>query len=168
MFSEYIVKSDDSAMHTRVIEIGVGIFVAIGFIAIIALAMQVSNLATFTQTDSYEIKAHFRNIGGLKVRAPITMAGVRVGRIKRIDLDSDTYDAVVTLSIFEEFNRLPLDTSASILTAGLLGEQYIGLEAGGEEGYLKDGDEITLTQSAVMLEQLIGQFMFGQASGEKK
>lgn len=159
---------NDRAMHTRAIEIGVGIFVAIGFIAIVVLAMQVSNLAAFTRTDGYEVKARFQNIGGLKVRAPITMAGVRVGKIERIDLDSDTYEAVVTLSIFEEFDRLPLDTSASILTAGLLGEQYIGLDAGGEEEYLIDGDEITLTQSAVMLEQLIGQFMFGQASGEKE
>nr|VFK46492.1 MAG: phospholipid/cholesterol/gamma-HCH transport system substrate-binding protein [Candidatus Kentron sp. TC]VFK48943.1 MAG: phospholipid/cholesterol/gamma-HCH transport system substrate-binding protein [Candidatus Kentron sp. TC]VFK60681.1 MAG: phospholipid/cholesterol/gamma-HCH transport system substrate-binding protein [Candidatus Kentron sp. TC] len=155
-------------MHTRAIEIGVGIFATIGFVAIIVLAMQISNLATFAQTDGYEIKVRFQNIGGLKVRAPITMAGVRVGKIKEISLDNDTYEAVVTLSIFKEFDRLPLDTSASILTAGLLGEQYIGLDAGGEQEYLKDGGEITLTQSAVMLEQLIGQFMFGQASGEKK
>jgi len=155
-------------MHTRAIEIGVGIFIAIGAIAIIVLAMQISNLAAFTQTDGYEIKAYFQNIGGLKVRAPVTMAGVRVGKIKQISLDSDTYDAVVTLSISKEFDHLPLDTSASILTAGLLGEQYIGLNAGGEEEYLKHGGEITLTQSAIVLEQLIGQYMFGKASGEKK
>nr|VFK10736.1 MAG: phospholipid/cholesterol/gamma-HCH transport system substrate-binding protein [Candidatus Kentron sp. LPFa] len=155
-------------MHTRAIEIGVGIFAALGVIAIIVLAMQVSNLATFAQTGGYEIKARFQNIGGLKVRAPVTMAGVRVGKIKRIDLDGDTYEAVVVLSVFKDFDRLPLDTSASILTAGLLGEQYIGLDAGGEEEYLRDGDEIMLTQSAIVLEQLIGQFMFGQASGEKE
>nr|VFK64218.1 MAG: phospholipid/cholesterol/gamma-HCH transport system substrate-binding protein [Candidatus Kentron sp. UNK]VFK71025.1 MAG: phospholipid/cholesterol/gamma-HCH transport system substrate-binding protein [Candidatus Kentron sp. UNK] len=155
-------------MHTRAIEIGVGIFAALGVIAIIVLAMQVSNLATFAQTGGYEIKARFQNIGGLKVRAPVTMAGVRVGKIKRIDLDGDTYEAVVVLSVFNDFDRLPLDTSASILTAGLLGEQYIGLDAGGEEEYLRDGDEIMLTQSAIVLEQLIGQFMFGQASGEKE
>nr|VFK55995.1 MAG: phospholipid/cholesterol/gamma-HCH transport system substrate-binding protein [Candidatus Kentron sp. TUN]VFK58231.1 MAG: phospholipid/cholesterol/gamma-HCH transport system substrate-binding protein [Candidatus Kentron sp. TUN]VFK62143.1 MAG: phospholipid/cholesterol/gamma-HCH transport system substrate-binding protein [Candidatus Kentron sp. TUN] len=154
-------------MHTRVTEIGVGIFVAIGFAALFMLAMQISNLATFTNTNGYEITARFQNIGGLKVRAPITMAGVRIGRIKQISLDDDTYEAVVTLSIFQEFDRLPLDTSASILTAGLLGEQYIGLDAGGEEEYLKNGHEIMLTQSAVVLEQLIGQLMFGQASGEK-
>nr|VFJ77134.1 MAG: phospholipid/cholesterol/gamma-HCH transport system substrate-binding protein [Candidatus Kentron sp. FW] len=154
-------------MHTRATEIGVGIFAALGLIALVLLAMQVSNLATFTNTSGYEIKAHFQNIGGLKVRAPITMAGVRIGKIKHIDLDKDTYEAVVTLSIFEGFDRLPTDTSASILTAGLLGEQYIGLDAGGEEEYLKNGDEITLTQSAIVLEQLIGQFMFNQASGEK-
>nr|VFJ48673.1 MAG: phospholipid/cholesterol/gamma-HCH transport system substrate-binding protein [Candidatus Kentron sp. FW]VFJ63627.1 MAG: phospholipid/cholesterol/gamma-HCH transport system substrate-binding protein [Candidatus Kentron sp. FW] len=154
-------------MHTRATEIGVGIFAALGSIALVLLAMQVSNLATFTNTNGYEIKAHFGNIGGLRVRAPITMAGVRIGKIKHIDLDKDTYEAVVTLSIFEEFDRLPVDTSASILTAGLLGEQYVGLDAGGEEEYLKNGDEITLTQSAIVLEQLIGQFMFNQASGEK-
>nr|VFK26191.1 MAG: phospholipid/cholesterol/gamma-HCH transport system substrate-binding protein [Candidatus Kentron sp. MB]VFK30850.1 MAG: phospholipid/cholesterol/gamma-HCH transport system substrate-binding protein [Candidatus Kentron sp. MB]VFK75263.1 MAG: phospholipid/cholesterol/gamma-HCH transport system substrate-binding protein [Candidatus Kentron sp. MB] len=154
-------------MHTRVIEIGVGIFAIIGFIAMVVLTMQVSNLASLTQSDGYELKARFQNIGGLKVRAPITMAGVRVGKIKRINLDTN-YEAVVTLSISREFDRLPLDTSASILTAGLLGEQYIGLEAGGEEEFLKHGDEITLTQPAIVLEQLIGQFMFGQASGEKK
>ncbi|MBT8419734.1 MAG: outer membrane lipid asymmetry maintenance protein MlaD [Gammaproteobacteria bacterium] len=155
-------------MHTKTVEIGVGIFVAIGFAALFMLAMQVSNLSTFINADGYEIKANFQNIGGLKVRAPVTMAGVRIGQVKQIDFDSDIYEAVVTLSIFAKFDRIPLDTSASILTAGLLGEQYIGFDAGGEEEYLREGDQIMLTQSAVVLEQLIGQFMFGQGSGDKK
>nr|VFJ47321.1 MAG: phospholipid/cholesterol/gamma-HCH transport system substrate-binding protein [Candidatus Kentron sp. DK]VFJ66954.1 MAG: phospholipid/cholesterol/gamma-HCH transport system substrate-binding protein [Candidatus Kentron sp. DK] len=155
-------------MHTRTVEIGVGIFIAIGFAALFMLSMQVSNLGAFLDTDSYEIKAHFQNIGGLKVRAPVTMAGVRIGQVKRIDFDSDVYEAVVTLSILSRFDRLPLDTSASILTAGLLGEQYVGLDAGGEEKYLQDGDGIMLTQSAVVLEQLIGQFMFGKSGDKEK
>jgi len=154
-------------MHTRTVEIGVGVFIALGFAALFMLSMQVSNLGAFLDTDSYEITAHFQNIGGLKVRAPVAMAGVRVGQVKQIDFDSDVYEAVVTLSILSRFDRLPLDTSASILTAGLLGEQYVGLDAGGEEEYLRNGDEIMLTQSAVVLEQLIGQFMFGK-SGDKE
>nr|VFJ44838.1 MAG: phospholipid/cholesterol/gamma-HCH transport system substrate-binding protein [Candidatus Kentron sp. FM]VFJ45789.1 MAG: phospholipid/cholesterol/gamma-HCH transport system substrate-binding protein [Candidatus Kentron sp. FM]VFK06994.1 MAG: phospholipid/cholesterol/gamma-HCH transport system substrate-binding protein [Candidatus Kentron sp. FM] len=155
-------------MHTRAVEIGVGMFVAIGFAALFMLAMQVSNLGTFIDRGGYEIKAYFQNIGGLKIRSPVTMAGVRIGQVKHIDFDSEVYEAVVTLSILAKFDRLPLDTSASILTAGLLGEQYVGLDAGGEEEYLKDGDAIEITQSAIVLEQLIGQFMFGQASGDKK
>nr|VFJ93325.1 MAG: phospholipid/cholesterol/gamma-HCH transport system substrate-binding protein [Candidatus Kentron sp. H]VFJ94613.1 MAG: phospholipid/cholesterol/gamma-HCH transport system substrate-binding protein [Candidatus Kentron sp. H]VFK00841.1 MAG: phospholipid/cholesterol/gamma-HCH transport system substrate-binding protein [Candidatus Kentron sp. H] len=155
-------------MHTRAVEIGVGIFVAIGFAALFMLAMQVSNLGTFINTDGYQVKARFQNIGGLKVRAPVTMAGVRIGQVKQIGFDSELYEALVTLSIFARFDRIPLDTSASILTAGLLGEQYVGLDAGGGEEYLRDGDEIMLTQSAVVLEQLIGQFMFGQTVGDKE
>ena len=155
-------------MHTRAVEIGVGIFVAIGFAALFMLAMQVSNLGTFINTDGYQVKARFQNIGGLKVRAPVTMAGVRIGQVKQIGFDSELYEALVTLSIFARFDRIPLDTSASILTAGLLGEQYVGLDAGGGEEYLRDGDEIMLTQSAVVLEQLIGQFMFGQTVSDKE
>jgi phospholipid/cholesterol/gamma-HCH transport system substrate-binding protein len=154
-------------MHTRSVEVGVGIFVAVGFAALFVLAMKISNLGSFIDTEGYEVTAHFQNIGGLKVRAPVTMAGVRIGQVKQIGFDSEVYEAVVTLSILEKFDHLPLDTSASILTAGLLGEQYVGLDAGGDEAYLKDGDEIMLTQSAVVLEQLIGQFMFGKASGDK-
>ena len=153
-------------MHTRSVEIGVGTFIAIGFAAFFMLAMQVSNLGSFVNAEGYEVTARFQNIGGLRVRAQVTMAGVRVGQVKQIGFDNDTYEAIVTLSIFSRFNRLPLDTSASILTAGLLGEQFVGLDAGGDEEYLRDGDEIMLTQSAIALEQLIGQFMFGKASGE--
>ena len=141
-------------------------FVALGLGALFMLAMQVSNLSTFTDSGGYDIKARFENIGGLKVRAPVTMAGVRIGRVKEVSFDSETYEALVTLSILPEYNRLPTDTSASILTAGLLGEQYVGLEAGGEEEYLTQGGVITLTQSAVILEQLIGQFMFDKAAGD--
>ena len=98
------------------------------------------------------------------MRAPVTMSGVRVGRVTQIDFDDSTYEAVVRFSIDPRYMRIPLDTSASIYTAGLLGEQYIGLEAGGDEKFLADGDEITLTQSAIVLEQVIGQFLYSKAA----
>ena len=128
------------------------------------LAMKVSNLSALSPGNGYELTARFTNVGGLEVRAPVKMAGVPIGRVTDIRVDSETYDALVKLSSRPEYDRLPLDTDASIFTAGLLGEQYIGLAAGGDEHYLKDGDEIRLTQDAIILEQLIGQFMFNRAA----
>jgi len=152
-------------MHiSRSIEILVGFFVAIGFVAMFFLSMEVSNLSSANAEDGYDITANFENIGSLKVRAPVSMAGVTIGRVKGVEFDSLTYEAVVTMSIEPKYNQLPSDTSASILTAGLLGEQYIGLEPGGEEDMLKNGSEVELTQSAVVLEQLIGQFLFNSDS----
>ncbi len=151
-------------MSSKSVEIGVGVFVALGLAALLMLAMKVSNLSAVTGDHGYEIKARFDNIGSLKVRAPVTMAGVRIGRVSGITFDDETYEAVVTLSIKEEYDRLPEDTAASIFTAGLLGEQYVGLDAGGAERFLEDQDEIRLTQSAVVLEQLIGQFLYNRAS----
>ena len=151
-------------MSSKNVEIGVGVFVALGLAALLMLAMKVSNLSAVTGDGGYEIKARFDNIGTLKMRAPVSMAGVRIGRVSRISFDDETYEAVVTLSIKAEYNRLPEDTAASIYTAGLLGEQYVGLEAGGEEHFLEDQDEIRLTQSAMVLEQLIGQFLYNRAS----
>lgn len=151
-------------MSTKGLEIGVGIFVALGLSALLMLAMKVSNLAESSGEHGYEIKARFDNIGGLKVRSPVTMAGVRIGKVSAITFDNQTYEAIVSMSIRPEYDRLPRDTSASIFTAGLLGEQYIGLEAGGDERYLGDQDEIKLTQSAVVLEQVIGQFLYNRAS----
>lgn len=150
-------------MQNKTIEISVGVFVALGLAALFMLAMQISNLSALTEGEGYRVTARFANIGGLKVRAPVTMAGVRIGRITNIDFDEDTYEAVVTLAIQSKYDRLPEDTSASIYTAGLLGEQYVSLEPGGEERYLKDGDEIKLTQSALVLERLVGQFLFDRA-----
>ena len=144
-------------------EITVGMFVAAGIIALFILAMKVSNLAEFTDETGYQVVAEFENIGGLKVRSPVTMAGVRVGRVADISLDSESYNARVTLNLYGKFANLPTDTAASIYTAGLLGEQYIGLEAGAEEEFLQDGDDIELTQSALVLEQVIGQFLFSKA-----
>ena len=151
-------------MSSKNVEIGVGVFVALGLAALLMLAMKVSNLSVVTGEGGYEIKARFDNIGSLKVRAPVSVAGVRIGRVSGISFDDETYEAVVTLSIKAEYNRLPEDTAASIYTAGLLGEQYVGLEAGGEEHFLEDQDEIRLTQSAMVLEQLIGQFLYNRAS----
>lgn len=151
-------------MSTKGLEIGVGIFVALGLAALLMLAMKVSNLAESSGEHGYEIRARFDNIGGLKVRSPVTMAGVRIGRVSGITFDNKTYEAIVSMSIRPEYDRLPRDTSASIFTAGLLGEQYVGLEAGGDERFLADQDEISLTQSAVVLEQVIGQFLYNRAS----
>ncbi|MFT6624371.1 MAG: phospholipid/cholesterol/gamma-HCH transport system substrate-binding protein [Cycloclasticus sp.] len=156
-------------MHiSRSIEILVGLFVAIGLVAMFFLSMQVSNLSSINGEDGYDIKGYFENIGSLKVRAPVSMAGVNIGRVSAINFDSESFEAVVTMTIDAKYNKLPADTSASILTAGLLGEQYIGLSAGGEEEPLKEGSKLELTQSALVLEQIIGQFLFNSDSKEKK
>jgi phospholipid/cholesterol/gamma-HCH transport system substrate-binding protein len=151
-------------MYSKTVEIGVGVFVALGLAALLMLAMKVSNLAELTTSDGYQLSARFENIGGLKVRAPVTMAGVRVGRVTEIGFDDHSYEAVVHFSVNPRYERIPLDTSASIYTAGLLGEQYIGLEAGGDENFLTDGGQIMLTQSAIVLEQVIGQFLYNKAA----
>jgi phospholipid/cholesterol/gamma-HCH transport system substrate-binding protein len=150
--------------HSRTVEIGVGLFVALGLAALFMLAMKVSNLAAFSGGDGYEVTARFQNVGGLKVRAPVTMSGVRVGRVKAIDFDDQSYQAVVTLDIDSRWTRIPADSTASIFTAGLLGEQYVSMEAGGDEQYLGQGADLKLTQSALVLEQIIGQFLFSKAA----
>jgi len=156
-------------MHnSKTVEIIVGLFVALGIAALFMLAMKVSNLSTFSGDNGYVINARFENIGGLKVRSPVTVAGVRVGRISDINFDNSTYEAVVSMSIDGSYNTLPTDTSASIFTAGLLGEQYVALEPGGAEKYLQQGGEVRLTQSAIVLEQVIGQFLYSQAEGGDK
>jgi phospholipid/cholesterol/gamma-HCH transport system substrate-binding protein len=152
-------------MHqSRSVEILVGLFIAAGIAALFMLAMQVSNLSSLSGDEGYVVKARFDNIGGLKVRSPVTVAGVKVGRVAEIDFDSDTFEAVVSMRISPSYDRLPIDTSGSILTAGLLGEQYIGLEPGGDDKNLADGDELKLTQSALVLEKIIGQFLFSKSS----
>lgn len=156
-------------MHTsRAVEIGVGLFVAAGLAALFMLAMQVSNLSANVSSESYLVSAAFQNIGGLKVRSPVTVSGVRVGRVEAIDYDTKAYEAVVTLRIEDKYSSFPDDTSASIFTAGLLGEQYIALQPGGSEQNLKPGDRIHLTQSALVMEQIIGQFLYNMASKESK
>jgi len=154
-------------MQKKSTEITVGIFVVIGIAALFMLAMKVSNLAEFSEKEGYQVIAEFENVGGLKPRSVVTMAGVRVGRVSHISLDPETYNAQVTLNLYSEFNTIPTDSSASIFTAGLLGEQYIGLEAGAEEEFLQDGDVLELTQSALVLEQVIGQFLFSKAEGDE-
>jgi phospholipid/cholesterol/gamma-HCH transport system substrate-binding protein len=153
-------------MSRRTIDLWVGIFVMIGFGALLFLALKVANLSSFSAAEAYKVKARFDNIGGLKVRAPVKSAGVVIGRVGDIAFDSQTYEAVVTLSVDKHF-QFPRDTSAKILTSGILGEQYIGLAAGGDTVNLKDGDTLKLTQSAVVLENLIGQFLFNKAAEGK-
>ena len=148
----------------RAIEIAVGFFVAIGLAALVMLAMKVSNVAALTEGDGYHVEARFDNVGGLKPKAPVRMGGVRIGRVVGISYDQSDYMAIVTMQINAQFDKLPLDTSAGIFTSGVLGESYVGLEAGAEEEYLTEGDEIELTQSAMILEQLIGKFLFEKAS----
>jgi phospholipid/cholesterol/gamma-HCH transport system substrate-binding protein len=147
-------------------EILVGVFVAAGLAALFLLAMKVSNLTDFNDVEGYSVTAEFENIGGLKVRSPVTMAGVRVGRVANIQLDPVSYNAKVTLNLYPQYNNIPTDSSASIYTAGLLGEQYIGIEAGAEEEFLQDGDVVHLTQPALVLEQVIGQFLYSKAEGD--
>lgn len=154
-------------MHnSKTVEITVGIFIVIGAAALFMLAMKVSNLSAATNGDGYTITARFENIGGLKVRSPVSVAGVRIGRVSDISFDNTTYEAVVAMEIAGQYDTLPTDTSASIFTAGLLGEQYVSLEPGGEEKFLKQGGSVRLTQSAIVLEQVIGQFLYSQAEGD--
>ncbi len=156
-------------MNSRTIEIGVGLFVACGMAALFMLAMQVSNLASIGgDDDSYKLTAAFENVGGLKVRSPVTVSGVRVGRVDAIDYDTTAYEAVVTLRINSAYNAFPDDTSASIFTAGLLGEQYIALDPGGSMENLTDGSRIQLTQSALVMEQIIGQFLYNMANKDEE
>jgi phospholipid/cholesterol/gamma-HCH transport system substrate-binding protein len=156
-------------MNRSTVDLWVGIFVAAGLGALLFLALKVGNLASFSTAETYRVEAKFGNIGGLKVRAPVKSAGVVVGRVAEIRFDNETFEAVATLTIDAAY-KFPRDTSAKILTSGLLGEQYIGLEAGGNPQMLKDGDRVRLTQSAVVLENLIGQFLFNKAGegGEAK
>jgi phospholipid/cholesterol/gamma-HCH transport system substrate-binding protein len=151
-------------MDRTLIDLWVGIFVAAGIVALMVLALKVGNASsTLNMGDIYRIHARFENIGGLKPRAPVKSAGVVVGRVDEIQFDSKSFTARVTLSIDRRY-LFPKDTSVSILTSGLLGEQYVGLEAGGDDVMLKDGDTVQLTQSAVVLEKLIGQFLYNKAA----
>lgn len=153
-------------MDRTTIDLWVGVFVALGVAALLGLAMKVGNLTSSKIGDTYAVTAAFENIGGLKPNAPVKSAGVVVGRVADIKFDSKAYEAVVTIKIDERY-EFPKDTFANIYTAGLLGEQYIGLEAGGDEDVLKNGDKITQTQDAVVLEKMISQFLYNKASETK-
>lgn len=152
--------------QSQAVEMWVGVFVALSLLALFFLSMKVSNLADYQTTDSYVVKAYFENVGSLKVRAPVSMSGVRVGRVSAIVFDKQKFQARVEMRIDSEFNTLPEDTSASVLTAGLLGEQYIGLSPGGADDLLKDGSVIDLTQSAVVLEEMLSKFIYSKAQGD--
>lgn len=153
-------------MNRKLTDLWVGLFVVAGFAAILILALKAGNLASFNFSETYQVLAKFDNIGGLKVRAPVKSAGVVVGRVTQVGFDDQTYEAVVTLALDRRFG-FPRDTSAKILTSGLLGEQYIGLEAGGDSNKLADGGRIKTTQSALVLENLISQFLFNKAAEGK-
>lgn len=150
--------------HSRSVEIWVGVFIAAGMAALFMLAMKVSNLSMAAETGGYNVTAKFQNISGLKERSAVMVAGVTIGRVTNIGFDPKSFEAVVTMHIGNDYKTLPSDTSASILTSGLLGEKYVGLEPGGDEEVLKDGDTIHLTQSSLILEQMIGQFLYSKAS----
>jgi len=150
-------------MSKRNIEILVGLFVLLGLAGLVFVALKAANLTSFSNGDTYTLTARFDNIGGLKARAPVRSAGVVVGRVTSISLDAKTYQGVVRMEVNRGF-EFPKDSSAKILTAGLLGDQYIGLEPGGDPANLAAGDTIKQTQSAVVLENLIGQFLFNKAA----
>jgi phospholipid/cholesterol/gamma-HCH transport system substrate-binding protein len=150
--------------QTKTTELLVGMFIAAGIAALFVLAMKVSNLSSFNQGESYRLTARFENIGGLKVRSQVTVGGVLVGRVSAIEYDNQRYQAVVTLEMNKKYDQFPDDTSASIFTSGLLGEQYIGLEPGGSEDMLTGGSEIELTQSALIMEKLVSKFLFDKAA----
>ena len=153
-------------MNSRAIEILVGIFMLLFLGAMLVLALRVSNLTGIGGGAGYTLTAEFENVGGLKSGAPVSAGGVRVGQVESIEYDSETYSAVVTMGVDAEYAQFPEDTTASIYTAGLLGEQYIGLEPGAEDLYLADGDQLELTQSALVLERLIGQVLFSRSGSE--
>ncbi|MHB1352980.1 MAG: outer membrane lipid asymmetry maintenance protein MlaD [Thiobacillus sp.] len=149
-------------MNKTVLDLWVGLFIIAGIVALLFLALKVGSMSAVNASDSYEVVARFDNIGGLKPRAPVKSAGVVVGRVGEIRFDNESYEAAVTLRIDKRY-AFPKDTSAAIMTSGLLGEQYIGLEAGGDSVPLKNKDRIVITQDAVVLENLIGQFLYGKA-----
>ena len=153
-------------MDRTKIDLWVGIFVALGVAAMLGLAMKVGNLTSSKLGDTYSVTAAFENVGSLKPNAPVKSAGVAVGRVDSIAFNSERYEAVVTIKIDKRYS-FPKDTFANIYTAGLLGEQYVGLEAGGDEEMLKSGDKIAKTQDAVVLEKMISQFLFSKASETK-
>ncbi|CAB3969792.1 outer membrane lipid asymmetry maintenance protein MlaD [Burkholderia aenigmatica] len=150
-------------MKKTALDFWVGLFVVVGFLAVLFLALKVGNMSSLSFQPTYSVKMKFDNIGGLKPRAAVKSAGVVVGRVKTVGFDTNTYQALVTIDIDGQF-PFPKDSSAKILTSGLLGEQYIGLEPGGDTEMLKAGDTITMTQSAIVLENLIGQFLYSKAA----
>lgn len=150
-------------VQSRTMEIWVGIFVAAGLVALFMLAMRVSNLSAFSVDESYEVVARFENVSGLKERSPVTMAGVRIGRVNGIEFDGETFEAIVTLEIGEDYGQIPEDSVAGIYTSGLLGEKYVGIQAGVSDETLVAGARIRGGQSSLVLEELIGKFLFNRA-----
>ncbi|WP_020483560.1 outer membrane lipid asymmetry maintenance protein MlaD [Methylomonas sp. MK1] len=152
--------------HSKTQDTLVGFFVASGIAALFYMALQVSNLGSYTGDDSYTVIAHFQNSGGLKVKSPVSVAGVRIGRVSAIRLDKDSHESVVEMRIESQYNNLPSDSGVSIYTAGLLGEQYVSLDPGSSDEFLKDKSTIDITSSAIVLEEMIGKFMLNKAEGK--
>lgn len=150
-------------MNRALVDLWVGVFVALGMAAVVFLALKVANQSSFHSAPSYEVHAYFSNIGGLKLRAPVKSAGVVVGRVTAIKLDTSSYQAKVSMALDEQY-QFSIDSSASIITSGLLGEQYVGLDVGAETEVLNNGDTIELTSSALLLEKLIGEFGLNKAA----
>lgn len=152
---------------SRTRELGTGLFIFLGFAALLFLATQTTDLDEYVDDAGYRVTARFEDVAGLKARAPVTMAGVNIGRVERIEFDPDQLNALVTLRIATRYDQIPDDSDASIFTAGLLGSKYVGLGAGGSDTFLKENSEIQITQSAIVLEQLVGKFLFSQGSQDE-
>jgi phospholipid/cholesterol/gamma-HCH transport system substrate-binding protein len=152
--------------HSKTQDTMVGLFVAIGIAALFYMALQISNLGSYSSSDNYTISARFQNSGGLKVKSAVSVAGVTIGRVSSIKLDNESHEAVVEMKIDAQYNNLPDDSSASIYTAGLLGEQYISIDPGSSEEFLKDKSKLDITSSAIVLEEMIGKFMMNKAEGK--
>lgn len=155
-------------MQNRTIETGVGLFLLAGLLALLLLALRVSGLSATTANDTYKLYAYFDNIAGLTVRAKVSMAGVTIGKVTAIDLDRENFTGKVTMEVQKSVNNLPSDSTASILTAGLLGEKYVGISVGGDQALLKEGSTIHDTQSSLVLEDLIGKFLLNTVSKDAK
>lgn len=153
--------------HSKTQDTLVGLFVAAGIAGLFFLALQVSNLSSFTKGNTYEVVARFSNSGGLKTKAAVSAAGVKIGSVKSITFDPKTFESVVKMDIDAQYNTLPDDVTASVYTAGLLGEQYISIDGGGSDDYLKNGSKIEITNSSLILEKAIGQFLFKSAEENK-
>ncbi|ESS72474.1 mammalian cell entry-like domain-containing protein [Methyloglobulus morosus KoM1] len=153
--------------HSSTQDTLVGLFVAAGIAGLFFLALHVSNLGSFVEQEGYTITARFENSGGLKIKSPVSAAGVKIGQVSDISFDLKTYESIVKMRINAQYNSIPDDTTASIFTAGLLGEQYVSLEPGGSNEYLKENSTIEITQSAIILEKAIGQFLFKSAEEKK-
>ncbi len=153
--------------QTRAVELGTGLFVLLGLAALFFLTTQTTGNQAFSGGDSYEVTARFENVGSLKIRAPVSMSGVTIGRVTGIEFDSASLEAKVTFIINNEFKQIPDDSDAAIQTSGMLGSQYIGLQAGGSDTSLQEGSEIEFTQSAIVLENLISKYLFNSSGDDK-
>lgn len=154
--------------QTRTMEVGTGLFALLGIAALFFLTTQTTGNKDFDADETFAVEARFDNVGSLKPRAPVSISGVTIGRVTSIVFDKESLEAVVTFVIDSEYDQIPDDSDASILTAGLLGSQYVGLQAGGSEIYLEDGSEILFTQSAVVLENIIGKFLIGGSGDDEE